>query len=277
MTTTSSDSALQSTDPSTLHPALRSALRAVASGPSLLALDYDGTLAPFRSERTEAHMPAALRDLLAALAACEGTRVAIVSGRPIAELEALIDLDPLPELFGVHGWERRLPNGRRADHAPLPQHAALLAAEWRRLAGELAEERLERKSASLALHVRGIDASEGEALIARVEPRWRALGSEHGLELRRFDGGVELRCPGRSKGDVMRDLLAELPRGALVAYLGDDETDEDAFGALQGRGLGVLVAARPRESAAAHVIARSAVAALLGEWLERAREAASQR
>ena len=276
MTATSSDSAPQSTDPSTLHPALRSALRAVASGPSLLALDYDGTLAPFRSERSEARMPAGLRDLLAALAACEGTRVAIVSGRPVAELEALIDLDPLPELFGVHGWEWRLPDGRRADHAPSPQLAALLAAEWRRLAGELAEERLERKSASLALHVRGIEPTEGEALIAGLEPRWRALAEEHELDLRRFDGGLELRCRGRSKGDVMRDLLAGLPRGAPAAYLGDDETDEDAFRALQGRGIGVLVAERPRESAAAHVIAPPAVAALLREWLERAREAASQ-
>ena len=277
MTATSSDSALPSTDPSTLQPALRSALRAVASGPSLLALDYDGTLAPFRSERSEARMPAGLGEFLAALAACEATRVAIVSGRPIVELEALIDLEPLPELFGVHGWEWRLPDGRRADYAPLPQLAALLAAEWRRLAGELAEERLERKSASLALHVRGIDASEGEALIARVEPRWRALAEQHELDLRRFDGGLELRCRGRSKGDVLRDLLAGLPRGAPAAYLGDDETDEDAFRALQGRGIGVLVAERPRETAAAHVIAPSAVAALLREWLEHAREAADSR
>ena len=113
MTTTSSDSALQPT----LSPSLRSELRAVAAGPSLLALDYDGTLAPFRSERSEARMPGELRELLAALAGCEATRVAIVSGRPIAGLEALIDLDPLPELFGVHGWERRLPDGRAIQPA----------------------------------------------------------------------------------------------------------------------------------------------------------------
>ena len=270
MTTTSSGSAL----PSTLDPSLRSELRAVASGPSLLALDYDGTLAPFRNERSEARMPDELRDLLAALAGCEATRVAIVSGRPIAELEALIDLDPLPELFGVHGWERRLPDGRRADHAPPPRAAAVLEAEWQRL-GELAEERRERKSASIALHVRGLEAAGGAALIAGVEPRWRDLAAQHGLDLRRFDGGIELRCAGRSKGDVLRELLAELPEGAPAAYLGDDETDEDAFRAIAGSGLGLLVAEQPRETAAAHVIAPSAVAALLREWLSHAPEAAA--
>ncbi len=272
MTTTSSDRALQPT----LSPSLRSGLRAVAGGPSLLALDYDGTLAPFRSERSEARMPDELRALLAALAGCKATRVTIVSGRPIAELEALIDLDPLPELFGVHGWERRLPDGRRADHAPPPRAAAVLEAEWQRLAGELAAARLERKSASIALHVRGLEAAGGAALIASAEPRWRDLAAEHGLDLRRFDGGIELRCAGRSKGDVLRELLAELPEGAPACYLGDDETDEDAFRAIAGRGLAVLVADQPRETAAAHVIAPPAVAALLREWLRRAREAAGK-
>ena len=273
MTTTPSGSALQAT----LSPSLRSELRAVASGPSLLALDYDGTLAPFRAERSEARMPDELRELLATLAACEATRIAIVSGRPIAELEALIELAPLPELFGVHGWERRLPDGRRADHAPPLPATAALENEWRRLAGELAEQRLERKSASIALHVRGLEAAEGAALIAGVEPRWRDLAEEHGLDLRRFDGGIELRCAGRGKGDVLRELLAELPAGAPAAYLGDDEPAADAFRALAGRGLGVLVADQPRETAAAHVIAPAAVAALLREWLRRAREAPGAR
>ena len=273
MTTTPPGSAL----PPTLDPSLLAELRAVAGGPSLLALDYDGTLAPFRNERSEARMPDGLRDLLAALATCEATRVVIVSGRPIAELEALLDLDPLPELFGVHGWERRLPDGRRTKHSPLPHTSDMLRREWRRLSKELGEQagqRLERKSASLALHVRGVTPSEGEALLARVEPRWYALAADQRFELRRFDGGIELRCTGRSKGDVMRELLVELPRGATAAYLGDDETDEDAFRTIAGRGLGVLVAEGPRRTAATHVIAPSAVAALLGEWLRLAREAA---
>lgn len=59
-----------------------------------------------------------------------------------------------------------------------------------------------------------------------------------------FDGGVELRVKGRHKGMVVQSVFREAePRQGPVgaAYLGDDQTDEDAFAALAGRGLGVLV------------------------------------
>ena len=249
---------------------LRAALRAVASGSSLLALDYDGTLAPFRVDRSEARLPSELRALIEALVDCPRTRVVIVSGRPIDELAALVDLEPGPELFGAHGWERRLPDGSRSDHELPRAVATLLEAEWRSLRAELPEERLERKPASLALHVRGLDSAEAEALEARLEGRWSALATEHRLELRLFNGGLELRHPSRSKGDVMRELLEQQPPGAIAAYLGDDETDEDAFRALAGRGLAVLVAAQPRETAAEHVIPYAGVAPLLEAWLEQA-------
>ena len=82
--------------------------------------------------------------------------------------------------------------------------------------------------------------------------------------------GLELRHPGRSKGDVMRELLEEQPSGTISAYVGDDETDEDAFRALAGRGLAVLVAEQPRETAAEHVIPHEGVGPLLEAWLEQA-------
>lgn len=247
--------------------AIRDALRAAPSGPCLLALDYDGTLAPFRADRAGARPPAELRALLAALVACERVRAAIVSGRPLAELEALIGLDPAPELFGAHGWERRLPDGRRDDREPPAAAAGLLETEWRSLGPALGAQRLERKSASLALHLRGAPPGEAAALAARVGARWRGLAEGRGLELRRFDGGLELRCRGRDKGDALRELLDGLPPDAPAAYLGDDETDEDAFRALAGRGVAVLVADRPRPTAAAHVVPRAAVAGLLRAWL----------
>ena len=67
----------------------------------------------------------------------------------------------------------------------------------------------------------------------------RALAD--GLELQAFDGGVELRPRGFHKGRVVERAFAELGPGAAVAYLGDDRTDEDAFEAIAGRGLAVLV------------------------------------
>jgi trehalose-phosphatase len=59
--------------------------------------------------------------------------------------------------------------------------------------------------------------------------------------LHEFDGGLELRLPGITKGDVVRTVLDESHDEAVSAYLGDDTTDEDAFEAIAGRGLSVLV------------------------------------
>ena len=52
---------------------------------------------------------------------------------------------------------------------------------------------------------------------------------------------MELRVPGRNKGHAVKTILRETEKGALVTYLGDDITDEDAFKALKGKGLSVLV------------------------------------
>jgi trehalose-6-phosphatase len=61
------------------------------------------------------------------------------------------------------------------------------------------------------------------------------------MELLEFDGGIEMRMPGRDKGDAVRTILDEIGPEAPVAYLGDDATDERAFLALGTRGLSVLV------------------------------------
>jgi trehalose-phosphatase len=67
------------------------------------------------------------------------------------------------------------------------------------------------------------------------------LLGDYGLALQDFDGGIELRAPGHDKGEAVKTLLAEMGPNAMCAYLGDDRTDEDAFQAIRGKGLGVLV------------------------------------
>ena len=73
-----------------------------------------------------------------------------------------------------------------------------------------------------------------------VTENWALHVRDTGLELHHFDGGIELRVPGRHKGSVVQAIRTETPNG-LLAYLGDDLTDEDAFRALSGNDLGVLV------------------------------------
>lgn len=249
---------------------LEAVLARTAGRRSLLVLDYDGTLAPFRAERMEARPSRPLLPPLRRLAASPLVRLVVLSGRPLSELERLLPLDPLPELWGAHGWEHRLPDGRRDDPPVPPPVAALLRAEAGRL-GDLPPERLERKVASLALHRRGLPAPEARALEGRVAPRWSALAAEPELELRRFDGGLELRASGRDKGRALSELLAGESPETAACYLGDDETDEDAFRVLLaaggGRGaLGVLVAEEDRETHAACRIAPRSVRLVLERW-----------
>lgn len=217
---------------------------------ALLLLDFDGTLAPFVVDPTAARPYPGVAPLLQRIEQHARTRLVIVSGRELDSLVSCLDLPSLPELWGCHGWQRRLPGGE-AFQMPLPEEVA----EWMQRAACLAEDfgyahRLERKPVSLALHWRG----EVEAEIARIQTvlgeKWRNLAVNAGLQLHGFDGGIELRCPGVDKGTAVRQLLREVEPDTLIAYLGDDLTDEDAFRALGDRGLKVLVRSEWRETAA---------------------------
>jgi trehalose-phosphatase len=215
-----------------------------------LLLDYDGTLAPFQIERDRATPYPGVRKLLRAIQRAGHTRLVVVSGRALADLEPLLGLDPAPELWGAHGWERQLPGGARQLVALEPAAArGLEEAQALALASGLAE-RCERKPTSLALHWRGLPASEAEELRVWARRNWEMPGQRAGLVAHDFDGGIELRAPGRDKGHAVRTILGELGEAAVVAYLGDDRTDEDAFAAIKGRGLAALVRAEQRPTLA---------------------------
>lgn len=218
-----------------------------------LLLDYDGTLAPFRPERDRAFPYDGLRETLARLV--DGpTRLAIVTGRAVADALPLLGMEDPPEIWGTHGWERK-PRGEATRPArPLPAAAARgldEARAWAEARG-LAE-RFERKPAAAAIHWRGLAPEEAARLRDDAARDWREPAERAGLEIAPFDGGLELRVPGRTKGSVVEDILAEEGDGCVVAYLGDDLTDEDAFRALAPlgpRALRVLVRSEPRPTEA---------------------------
>ena len=76
------------------------------------------------------------------------------------------------------------------------------------------------------------------------------MESPHGIYLAEFDGGLELRVSGIDKGSAVRMILADLDVDCPLAYLGDDQTDEDAFEEIGERGLKVLVGSTLRDTAA---------------------------
>ncbi|OGP60939.1 MAG: trehalose-phosphatase [Deltaproteobacteria bacterium RBG_13_61_14] len=216
----------------------------------VLMLDYDGTLAPFRVERDHAFPYPGVREALDRILAGRTSRLVLVSGRWTKDLIPLLGLRELPEIWGCHGLERLFPDGRY-EIAPMDERSVQALAEadhWAEAQGW--GERCEAKPGSIALHWRGLAPAEQEALSRQFREAWAVRGPASGLELHDFDGGLELRAPGRNKGDAVETILAEAGPEAAAAYLGDDLTDEDAFGAIRGRGLSVLVREQWRETAA---------------------------
>ncbi len=233
---------------------LESLWSALAAAPrATLLLDYDGTLAPFHIDPGRARPYPGVEALLNRIGRLSNDRLVIVSGRWLQDLRPLFDLDFEPEMWGCHGRERRLPDGQYSL-VPLCEAAvqALTEADgWAATVCALGG-RVERKPGSLAFHWRGLAPGHQRALARDLETRFAALAQAGELLWHEFDGGIELRAAGCDKGQVVRQVLAEQDAGqaGCVAYLGDDHTDEDAFRALQGRGLRVLVRPKWRATAA---------------------------
>lgn len=216
----------------------------------ILALDYDGTLAPFRPERDHAQPYAGMRDVLNRLPTGGPSRFVLISGRDAEDLSRLLNIQPVPEIWGCHGAQRLTP-GAAETLTPLSpaQNAALEHARTMVDDASL----VEMKPCGVAFHWRGLTPELAESIEADIEPRLRTLAGDADLELHSFDGGLELRLPGINKGAAITTLLREHP-DALIFYLGDDHTDEDAFLALEGRGIGVLVRQQPRPTNALYWI-----------------------
>lgn len=219
--------------------------------PSVLFLDYDGTLAPFHADPALARPYDGVVERLQGLQRLGTTRLVLVTGRSARELPPLLGLPRMPEVWGSHGWERLLPEGSPS----MPSLPAPALADLRELRERLHETaaygaRCEIKPAGLAVHWRGIDALDAGRVRAIASRAWRHVGARGSLHWHDFDGGVEFRVPGRDKGWVVREVLATCPGPCAAAFLGDDLTDEDAFRAIRGRGIGVLVRDRPRATAA---------------------------
>jgi trehalose-phosphatase len=226
--------------------------RALASAAHrVLMLDYDGTLAPFHVEPARAEPYPGVREALSAMLAAGHTRLVVVTGRATRDLLPLLRLDPCPEIWGSHGWEPPEAGGAgaAADLAPAVVPAA---ADLAALAAELEARgiRVETKPSGLAVHWRGLSGDDRDAIRHWLEDRWVASNLGRSLSWAEFDGGVEFRLPGRHKGHVVERLLGEMGPGTVAAYLGDDLTDEDAFRAIRGRGVGVLVRSEVRPTAA---------------------------
>jgi trehalose 6-phosphate phosphatase len=222
-----------------------------------LFLDVDGTLLTIAPRPDLVRVPPDLPLLLGRLAAQREGAVALVSGRPIAEVDRL--LQPWRgAIAGLHGAERRRGDGCLAavDDSPAARDAAAAIDRARpalvMLAARLAGVCLEDKGRTLALHYR--DAPERGAAVREAAER---LVQQSGGVLRLIAGKMVVEVQPRlyGKGGAIAAFMAEAPfYGRRPVFLGDDTTDEDGFAEVNRRG-GLSI----RIGAAAATLARYAL------------------
>jgi len=217
---------------------------------SALLLDYDGTLAPFQIERNNAYPYPEVMPLLGKILKCGGSRIVIVTGRPVADLKPFLQPFDNLEIWGAHGLERLLPDGtyQQTQTAPGTREMLSQAEAWV-VESNLAQ-LAEFKPGGIAIHWRGMADPEAKAVEAQLREGWTALARSGDLKLLSFESGVELRVARPDKGDAVASIIGESLPQTEIAYLGDDLTDEDSFRALNGRGLTVLVRPEYRQTAA---------------------------
>jgi trehalose 6-phosphate phosphatase len=205
----------------------------------LLSIDYDGTLAPFRLDRTEARPLDGVHDALSSIAADSGTSLAILSGRASHEIRELLGRDLHIPIYGSHGYECVHADGREEKFPPAEDQLQVLQQAAQSIVDAGLTSRLEKKIASVAVHTRGL--SDLESVEARFMKLWQPLTSNGRLAVMHFNQGVEIRALGRNKGTALRTVYESMPPDTLPIYIGDDTTDEDAFRFLKTRGIGIKV------------------------------------
>jgi trehalose 6-phosphate phosphatase len=213
---------------------LRTAVAAFARRPRVLvAVDFDGTLAPFVIDPLKARAVPGGLEALRAAAALGGVTAAIVSGRDLATLAALTGIGPGDgvALIGSHGAQANLQPAHGTTFLDEDAAARLLLVrnELEVIGSRYPAVRLERKPAAVALHTRGVEPSvAAAATTAAIE-----VGQRYpGVHVMPGKDVVELTVLEANKGSAVVEL-ARASRSDATLYLGDDVTDERAFAALE--------------------------------------------
>ena len=233
----------------------------------ILISDYDGTLAPFRIERMETALYTGTEEILRAIND-RGDRLVFVTGRPIDALEKVFPFSKCVEVWGCHGFERRKP-GCEIERFELDDRVSdVLREAYKWGVREGLGEFFEVKHGSVALHVRGQDVKYAERIADMAASEWKLLCKGANCRVHSYDGGVEIRAIQRDKGVAVAEILREENGEYIAAYLGDDNTDEDAFREIDKHGLGILVRSEWRETCAkAWLKPPLELNRFLGDWI----------
>jgi trehalose 6-phosphate phosphatase len=224
---------------SRLPEPLVGALREITRTKQLLvALDFDGTLAPEVDDPERARALPEARAAVLRLLEMPHTRVALVSGRSLASLERVSQLPDNALLIGSHGIEIRLDNPDDIiglDAAEL-ERVDKLKEVLSEVADSIDEVWLEEKPAGFALHTRLATAHNSR--VAHLVARSEAAAELDNLTVRGGKNVLEFSVRSTTKGEAIEHLRAYTGATA-VFFAGDDVTDEDGFAALNPDDLGL--------------------------------------
>jgi trehalose 6-phosphate phosphatase len=223
-----------------------------APAEALVALDYDGVLAPIVADPEQAVPAPGAVEALRRLAGRVGT-LAVVTGRPAEVAVRLGGLDSVPGVVveGQYGAEHWV-GGRLTTPADPPEVVAAKGELPAALAEAGADPGVwvEDKRLALVVHTRRTAEPDGE--LARLRPPLERFADRHGLEPHPGKMVLELRPAGHDKGGVLRRLAAERHPGAVL-FAGDDVGDLPGFAAvdeLRAAGTpGLTVASASAEAA----------------------------
>lgn len=230
---------------------------------SALYLDFDGTLAAYAPHPDGVSVSESLPGLLSSLRGRLAGAIALVSGRPLAEVDRFVGLSDFAGA-GLHGLELRFQDGTTQFSGDAQAARPLLRALRQKFADD-ARILIEDKGPSVALHWRRAPERAQECVAAM-----REIVRSPAFELLEGHCVIEARPQGVDKGKALRALALRAPfAGRPPVFVGDDVTDEDAFTvAAEAGGYGVKVG--PGASAARY---RLAAVDGVHEWLRASLEA----
>lgn len=217
-------------------------------------LDYDGTLTPIVDDPAEATLADEAKETIKRLA--EQYSLAIISGRDLEDVRSMVGIEGIAYV-GSHGFDISGKGGQRYQEQGIRFLPAFDRAEAELLHAiqDMPGARVERKRFAIAVHYRQVDT----AILGELEKRFDEVLSRH-PELKKTGGKkvLELRPnidwdKGKALLSLMEVLHADGSR-VLPVYIGDDETDEDAFRAVSDQGIAIVVGAGKRLTMAHYML-----------------------
>ncbi|MFC1873193.1 trehalose-phosphatase [Chloroflexota bacterium] len=222
--------------------------------PAIL-LDYDGTLTPIVDDPAKATLLDQTRKVIRQLS--KHYSVAIISGRDLGDVQNMVGIEGIV-YAGSHGFDIIGPDGQYRDQERGQRFLTALdraEVELSSTLGNIHEVRVERKLFAITVHYRRVDRDK----LGELEKKSDVVLS-HYPELRKTTGkNIFELVPNIDwdKGKALISLFESLHTDSsrvLPVYIGDDDTDEDAFRAISDRGIAIMVGTGKRRTAAHYTL-----------------------